>query len=82
MKGVATIRSEVPEVFLKTITLPKDEGFSSYAQKDIKYNTNNGYLTDEEFYTQRNEYFVNQNERTHKIPIVQCDQNGNHFQYV
>lgn len=87
--GIATIRSEAPDLYLKTITLPKDmnddyirndgrpEGFSStYAQKDITYNSNSGYLTDEEFYTHRKEYLVDNNGH-HQQHHEQA-----HFQYV
>ncbi len=63
--GVAIVRSEVPDVYLKTMALPRDdsrhEAYSTYAQKDIAFNTNNGYLTDEEYHLQRREYFVNKN---------------------
>lgn len=79
--GAATIRSECPEMFLKTITLPKDANediFQSYAQKDITYHGNNGYTTDEEFYAQRKEYFVN-NSNNHQ---QQFRQTGTHYQYV
>ena len=61
--AIATIRSEAPELFLKTITLPKDANeeaaYNFYSQKDVTYNSNSGYLTDEEFHAQRKEYFVN-----------------------
>lgn len=89
LNGKATVRSEVPEVFLKTITLPKDsneefrnDAYSSYIQKDITYNNNinnnnNGYITDEDFFGHRNEYFSKSNQQ-----INQYDQNETHFHYV
>lgn len=88
LSGIATIRSEAPDLYLKTITLPKDmndeyrgdgrhDGFSStYAQKDITYNSNSGYLTDEEFYTHRKEYLVDTNGH------YQQQHENAHFQYV
>lgn len=82
--GQATVRSEVPEVFLKTITLPKDanddfrNGEFSYIQKDITYNNNNGYITDQEFIGHRNEYFSHNNN----FHTSQYDKNETQFQYV
>lgn len=81
-----TIRSEAPELFLKTITLPKDaydiEPYQqSYAQKDITINHNNGYITDKEFFAHRKEYFAdtkNQNQSRQQ----QYEGSGTQFQYV
>ncbi len=82
--GVATVRSEVPDLYLKTMTLPKDEGrheaYSAYAQKDVAYNTNSGYLTDEEYHAQRREYFVNNSVSQH---LQQHESSSEtRFQYV